>query len=88
MNRMTWPKVNGWSLTLITAHGVRGWNHDDGRVVVNGMETLSDEEVDAVSRFLDGEPLNVPEDRQVSDQDLLDLIELDVDTFANEERAA
>lgn len=30
------------------------------------------------------EDLSVPPERQISDQDLLDLIELDVDTFASE----
>lgn len=79
-------QVNGWTLLIATAHGVRIWQSEEGLTEVRGVEGLSMEQLNAFIEWC-GE---VKRTRQavpvsgwaVAEQDLADLLEWDADDFA------
>lgn len=80
-------KVNGWTLTMASVHGIRVWQNDSGDVQVKGAEGLSEDEFDQWCGWLidcagSKSIVPVPENEWLmSDTDLGELIQMDADSF-------
>lgn len=80
-------KLNGWTLALATANGVRMWQHDSGKVDIRGVDGLN---VDQLEEFMDWletcraarEFVPMPKYAgRIEETDLSDLLDMDADEF-------
>lgn len=90
INRGAELKINGWTLVLATAHGIRVWQDENGLVEWKGLEGLSSDQIDDLvewfTEFTKTGEMPPVKEWLVSGSDISDMLMMDYDEFAAEEK--